>query len=672
MTSLGIDVARWQNPFALPYPAWIAAGLEVVLIQVTHGTEPEPVADEHLEVATAAGVPYLGAYHWLTPGQAEQQYAEFLSAYDAAYAFAALDVEQAGVTAADVLTWVTLYQKWNTASSLVLYGNNQLAAIIAAHPELRHAARGVWWAAYPTFPNPCTRPPFDRPRNVPAGLRLAGWQYAGNNGRLPPYSGAIDLTEWYEIPGAPMLKTVTGCLFGGHTQGFSSIIPTYRQLVAAGAVPPIIISDEDGGKMIEAQALGVGTRINRKHLPETGPDNEFEYGGDYQWRKNWPPDKVLRFQTLAVNLPYKASVSEFKATTHWQTAGNEWENQDVDGWLSDLDRLMGVLVQSEQRSTHDKAVLMGISDEEAATLPPVRYAIPVFNAGTPKTWEMYAAIADHPIWPLMARRGDIILCHEGIGFDEPFDKGANQPPTEGQPGAPGAGLVNFRIFNLLWLLEQRGIRLNWAVGEWYDGRRGRDTQIRERVANMIRHDLLLAASPFSATCLGYCQYEFTDDPNSKWYAQDCTLLWRSAAWQAHMVSQIGRINGETTMPISRIERQALLDQANSLYTQADAQRTNALALVSKIVAIVPDGEPAHWWDTWPAGIISPSRRLPEPTQLIYMRDAAGVPLTGVTKRKNLMDARERQGDLFRVLDTPIGGQMWWVKASDLPVPAPAG
>jgi hypothetical protein len=32
-------------------------------------------------------------------------------------------------------------------------------------------------------------------------------------------------------------------------------------------------------------------------------------------------------------------------------------------------------------------------------------------------------------------------------------------------------MVQFRIFNLLWLLWKQGIRVWWGAGEWYDGRR---------------------------------------------------------------------------------------------------------------------------------------------------------------------------------------------------------
>lgn len=435
-----------------------------------------------------------------------------------------------------------------------------------ARQQLALAHRPGWWAN----------------REIPLGWKAQdrSWvlRQRTTAESLPGFFNVVDVDDFnpaFPLTGAPMshapLITVDGCLFGGFTQGNSSITPLYTGLKGQGVLPPIIISDEDGGKMIEHARLGTRTRVNRKHLPEQGPDNEFEYGGDAGFRRQWPADKKLRYQTQAVNLPYRASYQEFIDTTHWHTLGNEWDGGDPEGDLADLDLMQGVLVQSEQRSVHDKAGLMGISDELAATLPPVRYCLPVYNAGTPHHWADYVAIADHPIWPLAARRGDILWVHEGIGFDEEFTRGENQPVDPGSPQAPGAGTVNFRVFNLLWLLAQRGIYLNWGCGEWYDGRRGRGAQLELRVANMIRHDLRLAASPFSRYCLGYCQYLFTDDPASRWFAQDCTELWEHPMWLAHLLSQRGRKNGVTNMA------DVPQDQLDKLYANTQAQVAQAQA-----------------------------------------------------------------------------------------------
>jgi len=450
---------------------------------------------------------------------------------------------------------------------------NYLDFYLSAQHQAALAHRPGWWAN----------------REIPLGWQgqARSWvlRQRVQPQKLPGFYNVVDVDDFnpdYPLMGVPManapLITVDGCLFGGFTQGNSSITPIYTDLARQGILPPVAITDEDGGKVSEWARLGVRVRVNRKHLPETGPDHEFEYGGDAGFRRTWPADKVLRYQTQAVNLPYKASYQEFVDTTHWHTLGNEWDGGDPAGDLSDLTLMQGVLLQSEQRSVHDKAVLMGISDAQAATLPPVRYCLPVYNAGTPHHWADYVAIAEHPIWPLAARRGDLLWVHEGINFDEPFTNGEGLPVDPGSSRAPGAGTQNFRIFNLLWLLAQKGIYLNWGVGEWYDGRRGRDNQLDERVANMIRHDLLLAASPFSRYCVGYCQYMFTNDPASRWYPQDCTRLWQHPMWLSHLLRQRGRKNGVTDMT------EVPQDQLDKLYANTQAEAAAAQANLGILAA----------------------------------------------------------------------------------------
>jgi len=277
-------------------------------------------------------------------------------------------------------------------------------------------------------------------------------------------------------------------------------------------------------------------------------------------------------------LPYKASPDEFKMTTHFQVTGNEWERNTPQQWLDYLDLIQQVIIQGKQLGIHDKAMLMGVPDSVAATLGPVHYAIPVFNAGSPHTWEMYEAIAAHPIWPMAQAEGHLLFCHEGIAFDQPFDTGENQPVEPGKPMAPGAGTVNFRIFNLLWLLWQRGIRVKWGVGEWYDGRKPRGSDVATRVANMIRHDTLLSQSPFSADCVGYGQFQFDDNPNSPWYPQDCTVLWQTDAWQQHVIDVSERVNGGSAMPYYTDQQ---VTQMKTAFNTAIASGNQGLAILGQ-------------------------------------------------------------------------------------------
>jgi hypothetical protein len=80
----------------------------------------------------------------------------------------------------------------------------------------------------------------------------------------------------------------------------------------------------------------------------------------------------------------------------------------------------------------------------------------------------------------------------------------------------------------------------------------------------------------------------------------------------------------------------------------------------------PSIDPAglRWWESWPEGILNPTRRLATPPVLIQMCRADGTAIDGL-KRRNGMDVWERRGALLRVLDSPINGQLWWVRANDV-------
>jgi hypothetical protein len=76
-------------------------------------------------------------------------------------------------------------------------------------------------------------------------------------------------------------------------------------------------------------------------------------------------------------------------------------------------------------------------------------------------------------------------------------------------------------------------------------------------------------------------------------------------------------------------------------------------------------QPARWWDTWPSGQIVPSRRLASPPAAIEIFDASGQSLVPPVHRQNAMDVFERHGDLLRVTQQLINGQLWWVRAADV-------
>jgi GH25 family lysozyme M1 (1,4-beta-N-acetylmuramidase) len=220
----GVDVSENQAA-ALPWPAWYATGYRVAVARASIGFRDDANFARYVAEAYAAGFT-VGAYHAILGHQyydPTRQAREFLELIPPQVSFLVLDDEAPGVSDADVLAWES-YVFHRSPLPLILYGNWQLAAHVAALPVLGQL--GVWWAGYPTAPNLTTVPPWPTPRNVPAGLRVVGWQYAGDNGRLPPYTRAIDLSVWYELPGAtppPPVDTLAADI-AAHARGIIRLV----------------------------------------------------------------------------------------------------------------------------------------------------------------------------------------------------------------------------------------------------------------------------------------------------------------------------------------------------------------------------------------------------------------------------------------------------------------
>lgn len=585
---IGVDVSKWQ-PVDLPWAAWVAGGLGVAAVQMTHGEDDEPRGEEHLIAALAAGVPCVGIYHFLLHGNIEEQLAGFASwVVWNGVQFAALDIEAPALTTGDVSLFCSLWEELGIGLPLLLYGNNALAAAVAAHPWLRKF--GIWWASYPAGEARISAPPAGTKPSAPASLHVVGWQFTGT-GRLLPYTDAIDLSVWDELPTGetpmPQSTPTRGCLIGFHTQGDSLAVPLAAEYAAAGAPICGCLADEDGGKAIDLQAHGVRFRGTRLQFPETGDDHDFEGGG--AGRLGWPEAKKLRYLAgIEYMLTVRLGIGELNAATHLQLGCNEWDGKDIDEWNATLDLLSRVVDKVNEVSARLMAT-RGLAR-------PLRLLLPIFNAGTPSTsaadgagaFALYRAISAHPIWPKMAAGNHAIGCHEGIAFDQPFLRGANTPVEPGAPMPPDGGTVNFRIDTLLWLLWQKGIQIDYAILEWYDGRhRGQD--LEARIDNLIDLDRHLATMGglWRARCLGYHTFEITSDPNSRWWDQDFTPIWQHPRWKAHYVAVAQRQNGAIDMPNVSDADYAALVAANTQVSAILDKYKPAPASLFRVRVLVP-------------------------------------------------------------------------------------
>lgn len=617
-----------------------------ILLRAGIGTRKDPVFDRVLALLKSWGIPW-GLYHAYDPSADPVHQAQLVRQWCPELPPLGVwgDVEMGTAISAVTQVYLAALDHEFGHPAGIYSGGPYLDAHFTAAQQDQLDERLLWIAGYPNF-----WPPYGWNKGQGNVLHqytdhyvLPGLERPCDMSRLNPIY-PVEKLMTSTLP--PLLETL-GCFFAGHTQGNSQIMEIYRDLAAAGAVPPGIISDEDAGKMLEAAAIGVPVRIFRPQQSETGVDHDFEGGG--AGRLSWGPAMEDRFVYSSATIAYRRmGYDEFQATTLVQAGYNEWDAHSVEEWLKTLDVFDRVLTKIDQLGAGEIASLMGISVEKAKTLHPLRLILPIFNAGTPSKWEYYLAMAKHPIWKHMQRRGDVIGCHEGIAFGQPFTWGENQPVEPGAPQFPGAGLVNFRIDNLLALLWAQGIYLNYAILEWYDGRRWFADSIDERIDNMIRMDKLLAhaGGPWRRYCLFYATFELTNELDGKWGPQDFTKLWRHPRWQAYFISQRGRKNGGNLMPdIKQPDFDLLLLHA-----------ANRSALAQADLAILTSYKPVH---IWAAGDVVLAN-----VQKFQLFDSthtpSGPPRENYNSRQNVLAVSDDQKWL-KVFAKPE----YWVRVSDI-------
>jgi lysozyme len=194
----GVDVSHYQG--AIDWPAVAASGIEIVYVKLLEGLySADANGVPNIERARRAGL-RVGAYHYLTAADPEEQARAFLRHLPAdveglpGLLPPALDLEspalgdEAGVRAA---AWLEAVEEALGVAPIVYTG----PAFARAHglakvPGL--GRYGLWVAHYGV----------DRPAPVdPWGVAWLGHQYTGS-GACPGIVGPVDLSRWRAIPGA--------------------------------------------------------------------------------------------------------------------------------------------------------------------------------------------------------------------------------------------------------------------------------------------------------------------------------------------------------------------------------------------------------------------------------------------------------------------------------------
>lgn len=505
---LGVDLAHWQDPAETPYAAWVAGGLSVICVQLTHGTAPEKHAVEHLAGAVAAHVPCIGGYAFLKPGNAAAQAGAFITQLTPACTFAALDVEaepgQPPPSAGDVLVWVAVFAD---RLPLLLYGNySALVAILNAHPELKRY--GIWWPQYAPKPTP------------PKDLRIVGWQKLGSApgyiGHLPPYPKPIDITDWYEWPSGASMTLPPGAGHGFHGEQTNQIIPLIKRGLQLGIHYKLLNSVHNPGRCRDAFDLDPGiTTVSRFKFPHTDQGERWENGQDVEF---WTAAEHLACARAQIQLIFDNTNPWERAGIKFYTPGiNEWNlDGDLANWHAVGDHLHLMMDEAEKRSA-----------EFGQT---IRLAVPGISQGKPQYWQMQQMIATG-CFDRMAARGDLFTVHAGRyrwqtepgipGLGDVIPQAPECPPY----GGSGDGRVNY--FYAL------GVKCDFAISEAYDGLSSASAPA-ERLARMKQVDDLYRHNPHYR---GTAWYEFVDNDDSAWRDTDFTTTFKSNVFEAEMIRE---------------------------------------------------------------------------------------------------------------------------------------
>lgn len=198
MSILGVDFS--ENQTTLPWSAW-ASKLGFAIGRSSIGYRQDVSYPEYLTGAANVGIKNLGAYHVILHHDAEiaffdpvRQADVFISRLKALpLGMAFLDIEAAGVTEAMVRAFCDYYDA-NGTVPLGLYGNLSLEGLLGPN-RARYAKYPLWQADYGPGLITSTPPAGNFPRALNIGHRVL-WQFAGNNGRLAPYTKPIDLSQF--------------------------------------------------------------------------------------------------------------------------------------------------------------------------------------------------------------------------------------------------------------------------------------------------------------------------------------------------------------------------------------------------------------------------------------------------------------------------------------------
>lgn len=645
----GVDVSVNQ-PRDLPWAAWVAQGLKVCVVRLALPYVADGGGVVHLEQARDGGVPLRGAYadiydhdaevrHY-DPARQARVFLDLLANHTPAglVHFCMLDAEVAGLDPAEMTAWCDYFDA-HCQLPLLIYGNMNLENICGVNNP-RFSKYGVLVSdyGYVDLTVPVTAPPAQiagRPHlpRIPRVGRMVGWQWGGDNSRWPPYVGAIDRSDWSDEWYAAMtnptpvvvpnhIKLGPHHMQGGNATGqWLKLIPTVAKFVG----------DLGGSVEVQPGTLAMGRLVDDGMLDGQGFDvNRYiAQGAD-------PVERAAAY--IALLRPFIDSNPHIVV---WEGPNEQIPESDDKAEAADP-------VVRMAYDTRRKDFMLWYADFAyafAAGLHQLgrRAGIGSWASGTPRP--------EHDLWRFWGQAlqatvdfGAVECRHDYAGIDvtgllrcvydnAEFEKlgfvGVPQVITELGADVNGTGWRQLFANDI-------GACFTQLIRPWLD-----------QVAHL---PWFLGATWYTDGGLGWENYDVSDT--------DIV---------AHLATYVAP--PEDAMPITKAQQaQYLADLDTAKASLADAQ-FKVVDTRNRIAALVPDDAPANWWERLPAGVFPAPVAYPAQPKAYAIYNQSGAAL-GMS-RTNGGQIFERQGDLLRVLATPISGLLWWVRAEELAA-LPAG
>lgn len=649
MTILGVDFSENQLP-NLPFPAWFAQGLRIAIGRVSIGYRRDAQYPRHLEQARAAGFECRGGYGVILHHDREVPFFDpvrqanvFVDALiPGLTTVSVLDLELAGglnlpLTEPMVRAWCDRYDA-RCRLPLWIYGNTWIQRLLGSNPA-RYLKYFKWVSDYGFFAPGTNAPPLRSEPYQVAGLprmpAVAGpmvlLQFAGDNGRRPPYPRPIDLNVFEGT------EAELKALFG----------------LSAPAQPPAVI-----------RARG-----------KVGPQLNVQGDSDAtDWLLRGEPSAAV-----GINIGPPGEIAGrdlFFAGRNFEDAWNP-ENPQRDGYsgqpIPDA-RKYADLWYKDWLPLNPWARLVATPNEPVVLTVPVMEYCAAFLAELTRILHVeFGRVAvvgnwsvgspDFPLWAAyrpaleaVARYGAVLGRHSYGPLNDFYALRHRRD---------NAIFAAMGFPDLPVLITECG----WEnLPEVLPDGSGRTWASEPRRSALEYADYLLLLD-----------LELMKDR----YVLGASVFTYGVNWSQHNIngSGVGRIMADALAPRPVFELawptpRPVPPEGDDELSSSQKERIEAElvkaetahAAIRNVLAETP--EPPAWWELWPEGVISPARNLQPPNKVLtfYHRDSTPFvpsPLRPERPVTWIMQATERVGRLLRVVDQTGTVNDWYVDALDV-------